>query len=124
MKMVIDSSILIDYIRGGSKWEEFVQEVSADTEFYLPTIVIYELFAGASTKSLKHSQELTDFLKRFEKIDLTEQIAKRAGELFRDLSQKIEIPDYIIAASALEIGGAVVTLNQKHFAQIPQLKLY
>lgn len=124
MKVVVDTSILIDYLRDGTKWETFVKNVGEDVELFLPTIVIFELFTSNSTKSMAKKTELVDFLKQFSRINLDEQIAKRAGELLRDLKTTLQVPDYIIAASALEIGATVVTLNQKHFAQIPQLKLY
>lgn len=124
MKVVVDTSILIDYLRDGTKWETFVKNVGEDVELFLPTIVIFELFTGNSTKSMAKKTELVDFLKQFSRINLDEQIAKRAGGLLRDLKTTLQVPDYIIAASALEIGATVVTLNQKHFQQIPQLKLY
>src|SRR5438128_9349437 len=118
MKLVIDTSILIDYLRGGIKWEELLIKVEKDAEVYLPTIVIFELFSGKSTSNPKIAKEINDFIKFFQKVELTEKIAKRAGELFRDVSKNLGAPDYIIAASALELNATVVTLNKKHFEQI------
>ena len=124
MKVVIDTSILIDYLRGGTKWEAFIENVDKEAELFLPTVVIFELFSGSSTKNQQKKQDVVDLLKQFHKIDLDEQIAKRAGELFRDLKKNLQVPDYIVAASALETGAAVLTLNTKHFQQIPHLSLY
>lgn len=124
MKVVLDTSILIDYLRGGTKWEVFLTGADKDTELLLPTIVIFELFSGSSTKNLQKRQDMTDFLKEFRKIDLDEMIAKRAGELYRDVSKTLQVPDYIVAASALENNASVVTLNRKHFQEIPSLSLY
>lgn len=124
MKAVVDTSILIDYVRGGSRWEHFIAENEEDTELYLPSIVVFELFSGKSTRDPKHAQEIIRFLKHFHIIELTEEIARRAGELYRDVKKTINVPDYIIAASALQIGASVVTLNQKHFEHIPGLRLF
>ena len=124
MKVVVDTSILIDYIRGGDKWITFIQELEEGSELYLPTIVIFELFSGKSTKVPAHTTEILYFLRQFHRIELDETIAKRAGELYRDINQNFQVPDYIIAASALSIGGSVLTLNHKHFQQIPALDLY
>lgn len=124
MKLVLDTSILIDFLRGGSRWEHLLTEVERDTTFYLPTIVIYELFSGRSTKNPQVYSRISKFLSYFEKIELTEDIAKRAGELYRDINKTLQAPDYIIAASCLAIGGSLVTLNLKHFRQIPNLPLY
>ncbi|MBI2338279.1 type II toxin-antitoxin system VapC family toxin [Candidatus Daviesbacteria bacterium] len=126
MKIVVDSSIIIDYLRGGKKWDDFISAVEAeqDARLFLPTIVIFELFSGTSTKSNKKLREMIYFISQFERIDLNEQIARLAGELSRDAGHRIQAPDYIIAASALHINASVVTLNQKHFAQIPHLSIY
>ena len=124
MKIVVDSSIIIDYLRGGKKWDEFMDSAPRDAQLFLPTVVIFELFSGSSTRNGGKLQEMVTFIHEFQRIDLSESIAKTAGELFRDAKTKIQAADYIIAASALEIGGVVVTLNKKHFQQIPGLSVY
>lgn len=121
MKLVIDSSAIIDYLRGGIKWERFLLTIESSVDLYLPTIVIFELFSG---KSSKKESDLVDFIKHFKRIELNENIARKAGELYRDVSFILGVSDYIIAASALEIEAAVVTLNEKHFKQIPGLQIY
>lgn len=125
MKIIIDTSIFIDYFRGGKVWERFLNESKPDiNDLYLPTIVVFEIFSGKSTKNAHIAKEIKGFLKKFQKIEFTEEIALRAGELFRDTTRDLDIPDYIIAASALEIGGTVLTLNKKHFEKVPHLTLY
>ncbi len=126
MKIIVDSSIVIDYLRGGNKWTDFVfsAENKEDVQLYLPAIVIFELYSGTSTKSAKKLQEMIYFISQFQSIDLDDRIAKVAGELFRDSKQHLGVADYVIAASALQINATVATLNQKHFAQIPTLSLY
>jgi len=124
MKLVIDTSILIDYLRGGILWEELIGNLKKDTEIYLPTIVVFEIFSGKSTSDPKIAKEINNFLAYFQRIELTDDIAKRAGELFRDVNKNLGAPDYIIAASALELNATVVTLNRKHFEQITNLNIY
>lgn len=36
----------------------------------------------------------------------------------------MQVLDYIVAASALQIGRVVLTLDKKHFEKIPGLNLY
>lgn len=124
MKLVIDTSVLIDYLRGGIKWEELLSGLKRDTEIYLPTMVIFELFSGKSTAEPEVARKINEFLKYFQRVDLTERIAKRAGELFRDTTKNLGAPDYIIAASAIELNATLVTLNISHFKQIGSLNLY
>ncbi|MDO8638744.1 MAG: type II toxin-antitoxin system VapC family toxin [Candidatus Daviesbacteria bacterium] len=126
MKIIVDSSLIIDYLRGGKKWDDFISaaETEQDPQLFLPTIVIFELYSGTSTKNVKKLQEMIYFISQFQRIDLNESIARLAGELSRDVKQHIQAPDYIIAASALQMNATVVTLNKKHFEQIPHLSLY
>ena len=123
MKIVIDSSILIDYLRGGTKWQDFLRVSPRNAEFFLPTIVHFELFSGKSSKKSIVVKDILNLLKQFTHIELTETIAIKAGELCRDIGTHIDPEDYIIAASALELGATVLTLNKKHFEQIPYLAL-
>lgn len=124
MKLVLDTSIIIDYLRGGKKGKEFFDAERAIADFYLPTIVIFELFSGKSTQNFSALEIVNDFIKFFQRIELTESIAEQAGKIYRDATTSLQVPDYIIGATALEVGGIVVTLNQKHFEQIPNIDLY
>lgn len=126
MKLLVDSSILIDYLRGGFRGQRFIDmiEEDQDVELFLPTIVIFELFSGESTKNPIVAKRILNFLDFFQRIELDEEIAKSAGQLYRDINKTLQVPDYIIAASCLSIGGTLVTLNRKHFEQVPQLRLY
>lgn len=124
MKLILDTSILIDYLRNGVLGEQFFERKTPQQQFFLPTIVLFELFSGQSTQDLDTITKIKKFIGYFPRIDLTESIARRAGEIYRDVSHELDVPDYIIAASALEINGTVVTLNKKHFQKIPHLDLY
>src|SRR3989344_1876598 len=104
-KLIVDTSIFIDYLRGGVKWQAFLDGASDDMVLYLPTIVTFELFSGQSSKKADLSKRLSILLNKFHKIELDQKIAQRAGELFRDIGSHIDPADYIIAASALEIGA-------------------
>lgn len=124
MKLIVDTSILIDKLRGGRKWDNFLENLDNGVELYLPSIVIFELFSGLSSKKTQVSFKIFSFRKFFSEIDLTFEIAKRAGELNRDIAGNLDLPDYIIAASAIEIGAQVVTLNKKHFSKISGVSIY
>lgn len=121
MKFVIDTNILIDKLRGGEKFDLFLEKLDKDSELYLPSIVFFELFSGISSKKEDITNYILSLKKLFHLVDMTLEIAKRAGEINRDMAENLEAPDYIIAATAIEIGAQVVTLNKKHFSQIPQV---
>lgn len=125
IKLVIDTSVLIDHLRGGTVIEDiFGQIEKEDAQLFIPTIVIYELFSGSSTKNSSVRIKIENLIQDFKKIELSEEIAVTAGKLYRELGKQVSAQDYIIAASALSIGATVLTLNKKHFQQIPGLNLY
>lgn len=125
MKIVVDTSILIDHLRRGEVSKRIFDQLAQEkASLYIPTIVMYELYSGKSTRVSSVQEEIQYLLGDIKRIELSEEIARTAGELLRDSKKRIDVADYIIAASALEIGGTVVTLNTKHFSQIPHLRIY
>ena len=125
MKLVIDTSVLIDKLRGGNRWDIFLDDVDKEeTELFLPTVVAFELFSGKSSSDRKVFKIILNITKNFQLIELTWNIAKRAGEIYRDNFSTLEVPDYIIAATAIEINATVVTFNKKHFERIPGVSIY
>jgi predicted nucleic acid-binding protein len=124
MNLVVDTSILIDHLRGGNTWKKIVAENGENLKLFVPTIVIFELFSGQSTRDPSMIVKIYQLLDNFQRVQLDENIAKIAGELFRDLKKHIQISDYIIAATALSTNTTVLTLNRKHFEQIPGLAIY
>ena len=124
MKVVVDTSLLVDKFRGGPAWKRFEKTAAGNSEVNLSTVGYFEIFSGESTRGSEKMGEIREFLRQFEKVDITEGIATRAGEMARDYKLDIDLPDFIVAATAIEIGAEVVTLNRKHFAQVPGLRLY
>ena len=124
MKLVFDSSVLIDHLRGGDYYDSLLHDLKDEPSLLIPTIVLTELYSGQSTKQKDVFQKLQKLLSQLEQISLTENIATRAGKLIRDFGTSRGLPDYIIAATALEIGGEVVTLNTKHFQKIPGVAVF
>ncbi|KKR30626.1 hypothetical protein A2715_00370 [Candidatus Woesebacteria bacterium RIFCSPHIGHO2_01_FULL_39_32] len=124
MKIIVDTSILIDNLRGGDKWNKFQEKVDEDSEIFLPTIVVFELFLGSSSQRKDVEKKIGELRKCFQQIELTWDIAKRSAEIYRSQTKDIEAADCIIAASSFEIGGSVLTLNKKHFEKIPGISIY
>ena len=124
MKLVLDTNILIDHLRGGDVWDSILKKVDENTKFYLPSIVMIELFSGQSSKDKKSFDKIMKLVKCFDLVDLDSEIAAKAGELYRDVSKSLEVPDYVVAATALHLKAGVVTLNRKHFKLIPELEMF
>ena len=95
-----------------------------NTELYLPTVVAFELFSGKSSSNAYIIKKILNITMLFKLIDLSWSIGKKACEIYRDYIPTLQVPDYIVAATALEVGATVVTLNQKHFDKIPGVSIY
>lgn len=125
MKLVIDSSVFIDYLRNGPISVRFIESLDQQNpELFIPTVVIFELFSGKSSQNQLVRLKIMNLIRDCKRIELTEPIAIRAGEFFRGLGKQISSQDYIIAASALSVNAQVVTLNRKHFEKIPGVQVY
>lgn len=120
MKVVIDSSVIIDFTRAGLGVLEFLVELKkADkVEILLPTIVVAELWAGQEIKK----EYLEKLLLGFIQVELTEKIAEKTGEILREKTASGF--DAIIAATALECKAQLATRNIKHFAGVKGLKIF
>ena len=126
MKYLLDTNVIIDYLRGKKKIEaKFLEQGSA-----ISIITRAELYYGAykskapeeNLKKIKSMlQELT-----IETINLNENILNIYGQLKAGLEEKgkkLDEFDLLIAASALSDNLILITRNKKHFQRIPQLKL-
>jgi predicted nucleic acid-binding protein len=125
MKIIIDSSVFIDFTRDSSgNLDELLNLFRQGKTFLLvPTVVISELWAGESMENKKEELLVTKMLDKLTKIDLNEQIAKTAGKLMRR-SQVSNAFDSVIAATALECEAQLATRNIKHFAGVKGLKIF
>lgn len=125
MNIIFDTSFVIEGLRQNKKaWEITAQFEKSEYKLFIPSIVGFELFSGSSSGRHDQITAIKKYLSFFSVVDLTWNIAQKAGVIYRDGITNLEVPDYIVAASALEIGAYIVTLNTKHFSQIPNLMIY
>jgi len=90
----------------------------------ISTITVFELYAGAETE--QHYEDLAKLLKWLEVVNLTEEVARTSGEIYKELKRKntiIEFRDIFIGAMAIEFDLPLVTLHEKHFKKMEKLKL-
>jgi tRNA(fMet)-specific endonuclease VapC len=124
MKLVFDTNILIDHLRGGEVFSKLAERIEEDTDLYLPSITVMELFAGRSSGDNKVERKILALLRNFQIVGFDMEIAQAAGEIYRDGNQQLEVPDYIVAATALKLKAEIVTLNEKHFKLISGVELF
>lgn len=118
-KFLVDTDVIIDYLRGNSKALVYLDKIQAGSGCYISAMTIAELYSGVREGSEKIL--LDDFFKEFHVAVLDEEIGKKAGIFRRDYGKThgSGLADCIIAATAECLDFTLVTLNRKHF---PMLK--
>ncbi|TAK72818.1 MAG: type II toxin-antitoxin system VapC family toxin [Gammaproteobacteria bacterium] len=118
-KWLIDTDVLIDYLKGVSQAIEFLDKIIERTTCYLSVITVAELYAGI--REGKEKQLFENFLRVFEVIPIDENLARIGGLYRREYGKThgVGLADAMIAATVEELDLRLVTLNKKHF---PMLK--
>lgn len=117
MAVLLDSDILIDYLRGRPEAIAYLESLTVPLRVSAMTIA--ELYAGVREGAER--PVLAKFLEAFEPIPVDAEVAQRGGLFRRDFgpSHNTGLADALIAATAEREGITLVTLNARHF---PMLK--
>ncbi len=120
MRVLFDTSILIDSLRGHKRASKLVETVaSREVEGIISVITEAELHAGKDCNTELGLNAVKDLISIFEKIILDNEIAVKAGEYRRMYG--VEIPDAIIAATAAKERAKVYTKNVEDFGKIEEI---
>lgn len=122
-RFLVDTDILIDYLRGHPKAVSFVTERADDIA--VSAMSVAELFAGVRGEANEPEQRaLQDFLELFVILPVTETVAKTGGIYRRDYgaSHGVGLADAIIAATAVAADATLQTLNVRHYPMIPEIE--
>ena len=119
-KILLDTDVLIDFLRGNRKAIDFIDKFSS--HIILSPIVIAELYAGV--KGANELSVLDNFISLFRIVSITSEIAKAGGLYKRDFggSHGVSLADAILAATADKEKAKLKTLNVKHYPMIKGLK--
>ncbi|RLE85175.1 MAG: type II toxin-antitoxin system VapC family toxin [Thermoprotei archaeon] len=115
--VLIDTDVLIDYVRGRRRLPEGI--------CYISEITLYEFIRG--TRDPREAKRLLE--REFVVIYCDNEILELAAETWRKLRRKgvlIEDRDLIIGSTAIAKGLPLLTGNVKHFERLKEfgLKLY
>jgi predicted nucleic acid-binding protein len=114
--------ILIDHLRGLGKAKEYLRDVeSGNVRGAISVITEAELAAGEGMKDTLVQMKVKRLLSILERVEVTSEIAWKAGELKRDY--KCRLMDALIAATALKLNSNLVTRNTKHYEKIVGLQI-
>ncbi len=124
MKLLLDTSVLIDVLRFRNQRHEWLAElVRGGHTVSTTTLNIAEIYAGMRPGEEGKTEAL---LASLESHELNGSDARFAGKLKSNWARKgrtLTLEDTIIAAIAIERGCALVTDNRKDFP-MPEVRLY
>ena len=125
VKIIVDTSVFVDHIRAdkGALRELLLLQKSKKALLYIPSIVILELWRGLSMDNLNVQKSVERMLLGIRIVDLTKQLARKAGELVRN-EMVVDSEDAIIAATALYLDAQLATNNRRHFQKIKNLRFF
>lgn len=123
-KVVVDSDIVIDFLRtgAGALPTLFIGQRDGTIELFLSAVTVLELFAGKSSKGTQAN--LGELLSGFTVVPLSSELAKFAGVLKRDHRVSTAFADLVVATTAISIGAKLATRNKRHYQGIPKLHFY
>jgi predicted nucleic acid-binding protein len=123
MRVVADSSVLIDILRGDASATRLVSDyVRAGDEVWGIVITRTEVLAGMRSAERRLTEQL---LAQPLWLEVDAELADRAGELARTHRRShpgIGLADYLIAAGVQRLGARLLTRNVKHFPMLPDLE--
>ncbi|MCA9372502.1 type II toxin-antitoxin system VapC family toxin [Candidatus Woesebacteria bacterium] len=125
--VILDTNLIIDHLRQVNTKQE-TRLIQLAREYHqeqlgISMISVQELYEGKSVAIQQGEQQLLAIISSLKIFSYTLEIAKKAGEIARELSQPIEFADVAIAATCIVNHAGLATLNEKHFLKIPQLQL-
>ncbi len=123
MTLLLDTSVLIDHLRGDSAAREALAEAAVQGHRLASSVLVkVEVLAGMRPAEERRTRRLLDTL---DWIEVDDDIAERAGLLanrYLPSHPGVDPVDHVIAATA-ELHDAVLwTRNVKHFPMFPELE--
>ena len=118
-KILVDTDVLVDYLRESPPAVEYLE--SLREELLTSAVVVAELYAGV--REGKERAALNTLLSAFEVVPVSTELAERGGLLRRDYGPKhgTGLADALIAATVLQAGAELATLNAKHFPMVQKV---
>jgi predicted nucleic acid-binding protein len=112
-KVVLDTDVLIDLLRGRETIRDFLQDLVGRSVPCCSVVSVAEIHAGMRQEEAASTADLLDGLVI---LPVTREIAETAGYFKRrSKSRRLELADCLIAATAFVEGASVATGNAKDY---------
>ena len=123
-KIIVDTSIWIEYFNRKTNIVNFIEERIMEDCLFMTGPIVSELLQGVKTE--QEYEKLKNSIDAIPYLETTLEDWKEAGNISNKLRKKgitIPLTDIIISAVAISNNAKVYSLD-KHFKEIPGVKLY
>lgn len=120
MSVVLDTTVLVDHLRGSSLAGEYIAALGAPPSCSEVTRI--EILRGLRSNERRGAERMFALLTC---VPVDQDVARRAGELGRRWRRShpgIGVPDLAIAATAELLEAPLATRNLKHFPMFEGLR--
>ena len=123
MRVVLDSSVVIDYLRGDERAHSVIADrVAAGHQLWGIVVTRAEVLAGMRSAERGATVRLLNQLRW---VDIDVDIADKAGAYARRYRRShpgLQLADCLIAAGTVTLGAGLLTQNVRHFPMVPGLE--
>lgn len=120
--MIIDTDVLICYLRGNEKAYQVVEESS---NFYISVVTYMELVQEMRSKKELNKLRKALHIWNVKILFVSEEISAKAMFYVEQhfLSHSMQLADTLIAATAIAYGIPILTGNDKHYKVMKDLQI-
>ncbi len=121
--ILCDTNVIIEILKGDEKTIKVIEKIGLEN-VAISSVMVMELYFGALNK--RELSKIKKHLKALNTVHFDNDISELAVSMIESYSKShgLQIPDAIIAATALSFEMKLFTLNLKDFKYIDGLSLY
>ena len=121
--ILCDTNVIIEILKGDEKTIKVIEKIGLEN-IAVSSVTVMELYFGALNK--RELSKIKKHLKALNTVHFDNDISELAVSMIESYSKShgLQIPDAIIAATALSFEMKLFTLNLKDFKYIDGLSLY
>ncbi|HPA47642.1 MAG TPA: type II toxin-antitoxin system VapC family toxin [bacterium] len=118
---LIDTDILVDALKGNERSKQFLYQQRTGGTIQISVITAMELIRGC--RNAGELRSLLDFLDTFSVLPIGPVATQKSYQwmVSYSLSHGLQIPDALIAGTAVEHDLTLFTGNTRHFRMIPEI---
>ena len=128
MRYLLDTDWIVNLLAGEKTAADRIQQLNPE-EIVISLVTVAEIYESAFNYANPeaHMQRFRSFLSHFQLLSLNLPLIEKFAEVRAYLRRRgtmISDFDIVLTEAALHYDLIVLTYNKKHFARIPDLKIY